>query len=262
MKTKAPGALLLVLTVVSGCSSSASFTLRDGRHTSGRIVESDKDAVLVEKDGALWLLRRDDIADVSHPGTGELVVGGVLLGLVGLVAVDDFSTPQDCGEEPHYFCFGQGAATLFAGIFLGIPGLILGIDGLATSSGSRSRYSATSGGHLIQLQPTPSTAPASGPPPSRWCATPQAKRSCESRGGECRALGSTSVCVMPGTTAPQAPVPPSESAPDDEPNPSAPADEPNPSAPADEPDPSAPTVPPADSKSAAPSPWCQLRGCP
>jgi len=259
---------MIGLMLFSGCSSSATFKLRDGRQTSGRIVRSDTNYVLIEKDGASWLVKRDDIADVSHPGTGELIASAVLFGLVGLVAIEDFSTPDDCGGPDTYYCTPQGAATLGAGIFFGIPGLILGIDGVATHYGSRSRYSSTSGGHPIQFQTTPATPPASRPPLNRWCGTPREKQDCEAGGGVCLTLGSTFVCTLPGAAAPTTPAPPPESAPSIEPEP-APTDEPEPaptdepeSAPTDESEPPQPTEPPSGSTAPARSSWCQLRGCP
>jgi len=227
-------ASLLAVVFASGCSNSATLTLRDGNEVQSKILRSDAETVWVEgiapsevwgavgrdvvveldngeklvgrlyarsvvvevdddekvvgrlyarnwaefSDGsAQWRLvcvrrqgdapkrpfcvrgpevevtqmaiKRKDIADVSHPGTAAIVAGGLLLGLVGLTAVVDFSRPDPCesrrsgaaDSDGSGWCFyGRGTATLWTAIVVGIPGLGLETYGLATHLSSRSRY--------------------------------------------------------------------------------------------------------------------------
>jgi transcriptional antiterminator Rof (Rho-off) len=129
-------ALLLAMELVSGCSTSATITLRNGTHTSGRIVRSDSETVFVEKDDALWSIERDDIEDVSHPGIGEMIGGGMALaaaaGLATAAVVEDGS-----GDDRGKLMAGP----LYLGaVALGVPALIVTIDGAVAFSGSRSRF--------------------------------------------------------------------------------------------------------------------------
>jgi hypothetical protein len=169
------GVLGVVLT--SGCSGAATLRLRDGTSVSGRIVGGDETTVHLERDGDAWDLERDEIVDVTHPGQGEIIAGGVLLGLSGGVLLGLSALSGVAGQ-------GRAPSPVFA-VMLAIPGIPLGIDGLATDAGSRSRY-ATPKTERTRLRPRTRTSPvpelesaeplppASGEPQqppdrSRWC---------------------------------------------------------------------------------------------
>jgi hypothetical protein len=215
--------LLVAAALASGCGSSATLTLRDGRVVERKIVRSDagtvwvkgieprelkkaagRDVVVEREDGEKFVgrldaqrssvghrnawrevcvqrdgdapgrpfcipgpdvevtqvaVRREDIADVSHPGIGAIIAGGVLLGIAGFFMVKSGKASADCreadavyssgtrqpsvqqGEEevspsPCWDAAGWGAvSTLFF-----IPGAGLETYGLVNHLGSRSRY--------------------------------------------------------------------------------------------------------------------------
>jgi len=144
----------VVLAFASGCSSSATLRLRDGSTVSGRILRSNATTVWVrdpeveraegageppaptrevvggEERGAV---RREDIVDVTHPGNGEMFAGGALfMGAAALATMALAQERNDVGAVKAVY-FGGGA------IVLGVPSLIVTIDGVATYYGSRSR---------------------------------------------------------------------------------------------------------------------------
>jgi transcriptional antiterminator Rof (Rho-off) len=136
-------ASLLAVALVSGCSTSATITLRNGTHTSGRIVRSDSETVFVEKDDALWSIERDDIEDVSHPGIGEVAAGTALLGLAAFLLMAETGAddrhqgepcPTDCRTSGSSLGYGVVAAVS------GVTGLSIAAFGLGAYYGSRSNY--------------------------------------------------------------------------------------------------------------------------
>jgi len=143
-------ALLIAVAFVSGCGSSATLTLRDGRTMRGKIVRGDPTYVYVKQRREERYVRRDDIADVSHPGTAAMYTGAALLGVAGFfvanaaVNLQDEQT-QDCGidcqseksDSKEAAEFFLGAAVLSAGAGVGI-----GTFGLARHLSSHSRYAS------------------------------------------------------------------------------------------------------------------------
>jgi len=84
------------------------------------------------------LVRREDIADVTHPGSTELGIGAALLVLSAVSGIVAISEDGKCSGMLGCH-FVSDVAELTAAL-LGIPGAILTIDGAFTYYGSRSRY--------------------------------------------------------------------------------------------------------------------------
>lgn len=157
--------LLLLCT----CSSSATLTMRDGTTYKGRILRSaDPRYVWLDGREGAGAVRRADVAEVTHPGTAELITAGVFAGF-GALSFYDAAT---CGNSAGEVRDCGGASQVFGTAFA-ITAVILGIDGIATHLGSRERYAASAkpspvwspGWNPLRLPPLPpSASPAVVPP--------------------------------------------------------------------------------------------------
>jgi hypothetical protein len=82
---------------------------------------------------------RGQIADVSHPGTGAIVVGGVLLGIAGFFTVRAFTASDKC-DVGAGFCVSPRTGAQVLAVVFGVPGLSIETFGLGAYFVSRSRY--------------------------------------------------------------------------------------------------------------------------
>jgi len=82
---------------------------------------------------------RSQIADVSHPGTGAIVVGGLLLGFAGFFTVRALTASDECDVGAGFCVTPRAEAQVLAGVF-GLTGLSIEAFGLGAYFVSRSRY--------------------------------------------------------------------------------------------------------------------------
>lgn len=113
--------------------------LRDGREVRGKISRSDADAVWVESEGHERLVRRNDVDDVTHPGRTEMVVGGILLAAALGTGIAAGVSSSNCDHPGRAGCVDAQLAGV-AAVAVGVPGLFLEFDSIATYYGSVSRY--------------------------------------------------------------------------------------------------------------------------
>lgn len=76
--------VMFVAMLAAGCVAPATMTLKDGRAYEAVIEGSDQDNLYVREDGKIKRLERSRVEEVSHPGVGLMVMGGV--GLMGAAA--------------------------------------------------------------------------------------------------------------------------------------------------------------------------------
>jgi hypothetical protein len=138
-------ASVLAVALVSGCSTSATLTLRNGRLVRGPIVRSDATTVWVEQGGSARRVERKNIADVSHPGSGEILCGGMFLALAAFLVIEADAAAHErhqdasCSTDCRTSGLGDGGETVGAAVF-GVAGLSIAAFGLGAYSGSRSAY--------------------------------------------------------------------------------------------------------------------------
>jgi hypothetical protein len=147
------GRVAAVLVVLSGCGTSATVRLNNGRTVQGAIVAGDQSAIYLDvgDDEGVTVPRRV-IRDVDHPGNGAATVGVILLAYgVANIAV---GLPQ-CDKNGATFC---------AGVFLPAGlGLALATYGLTVWGGSRKAMHTDHRGQQVKrLLLTPSYFYASG----------------------------------------------------------------------------------------------------
>jgi hypothetical protein len=114
--------LVMVLSMV-GCGSSASIVRRDGTTTDGRILRSDRYALVLEASSGDQPTRVDrrSIRDVDHPGNVAMVFGTVLLTVVGfyIISSKDFREELVTGDQAGY----NGGLARPMTLTFGLPGL-------------------------------------------------------------------------------------------------------------------------------------------
>jgi len=78
-----------LVVLAAGCSRSATLTLRSpSGHASGKTVGGDQETVLIEKRNARYSVGRENITDVSHPGTEAMIAGVFVVGVAVLLAYE------------------------------------------------------------------------------------------------------------------------------------------------------------------------------
>ena len=104
-----------VLVVLSGCGTSATIQLKNGRTVEGSIIAGDQRAIYLDVgDDRGVTVPRSGIVDVDHPGNGAATVGLILVAYgVANIAV---GLPQ-CDKQGAAFCTG---VFLPAGLGLGL----------------------------------------------------------------------------------------------------------------------------------------------
>ena len=115
---------VLVSAAATGCGTSATITDRSGARQEGVFIRGNQTHLIVATSEGRIALRRDEIADVDHPGNVMAVVGAALLIPSAAWLV---SPALRCEEgRQHTFCMGWLGAATFAAV-----GLTLAIRGAA-----------------------------------------------------------------------------------------------------------------------------------
>jgi hypothetical protein len=143
-------ALVLLVAVLEGCSSSATIERRNGPTIEGRIDYSDANHLYVTgDDDARTSIERSDVANIHHPGKIGTVFGAIISGVgVGfLLLAYTPSSSADPGHGPDYS--NLRALSAAVGVSYLITGLPILIANLAVHARSTSAAATPS------LQPLP-----------------------------------------------------------------------------------------------------------
>ena len=110
---------LITLGCFGGCASTATIERTDGPDNEARLVGSDAGAVYVRaRSGQTYRIGRESISDIDHPGNVEILIGGLLLGLVTTIAVDVYEDGDRDAVAPLALVYGGPALTLmFTGLY-------------------------------------------------------------------------------------------------------------------------------------------------
>ena len=112
---------LVVLALLGGCTTTA--TIRRSKSNGGtveaRILSADNKNVYLESYPNRIAIRRDEIADIDHPGNAAAVIGTVLT-VYGVFNID-VAAPQ-CQRRGAAFCTG-----VFLPAAIGVPLTIWGL---------------------------------------------------------------------------------------------------------------------------------------
>lgn len=98
---------LLLLTWLSGCTTTATITLVNGDRVDAKILGGDQDDVIVQTAAGTEVpLDRSEISDIDHPGNVAAVVGAIMTvnGAVNIVLL-----APTCGDgkpTPDVSCVG------------------------------------------------------------------------------------------------------------------------------------------------------------
>lgn len=77
---------VLVVLCFGGCSSTATIVRTDGPDSETHIERSDADALYVRaRNGLIYRIPRESITTIDHPGNVEILIGGILAGVTGLI---------------------------------------------------------------------------------------------------------------------------------------------------------------------------------
>jgi hypothetical protein len=137
-------ALVLLVGLVEGCSTSAAIERRSGPTIVGHIDYSDANRIYVTgDDDGRYSIERSDVADIDHPGKIGTVVGAITSGVgVGFLLLAPFA-PNCSSQDPTHGpdCWNLRAISAAIGIgylLAGIPILIgnLAVHALDTPIGS------------------------------------------------------------------------------------------------------------------------------
>lgn len=110
---------LITLVFSGGCASTATIQRTDGPDNEARIVTSDAGAVYVAgRNGQIYRIGRESVSEIDHPGNVEILIGSLVVGLVGALAIGVY---EDGGDR-------SGVAAV--AIIYGGPGLWLLISGV------------------------------------------------------------------------------------------------------------------------------------
>ncbi|MBK7585522.1 MAG: hypothetical protein IPI67_35720 [Myxococcales bacterium] len=157
MRLRAPAFALGLF--VYACGTSATVRLHRGGEVQGRIAEARPGYVVIEEnDGRRLAVPRREVADVRHPGTPAMVMGGAVTVLsIPLVAATAF----ECGgpDEGGFMgndCEKARATVLIPAVALLGTGIGMVVWGLTTYEGSRARAEGTH-------DDAPTLAPRSAP---------------------------------------------------------------------------------------------------
>ena len=107
---------LALLTVLCGCSTTATVSLRNGQRFEAKIRRGTQDALVI-KTGEGWEvpIPREEISNIDHPGN-TFAVAGVLVGALGFLSLA--KSEQACGMQTTFSeqtCFVISAVPLTLG---------------------------------------------------------------------------------------------------------------------------------------------------
>jgi hypothetical protein len=148
---------LLVFTSLAcaACGTTATIHRTDGVPVVGHIRGGDAENLYVDEAGARTTIPRSEIKDISHPGTGATIAGGILFGY-GIFNVA-IGLPM-CKTEGDAFCVG-----VFTPLALGVPILLWGLATHASSVSAAStplKSDDTARFFVSPIVPTDSRQPA------------------------------------------------------------------------------------------------------
>lgn len=153
MPTKLAVALL---TMLCGCSTTATISRINGATVEAKIARSDSSSLFVKTaEGPEVAIPRADVSDIDHPGNGTAVFGG-LLSAYG--AMNIAAGLETCGELGGAYCVGT-----FLPAAIGIPMLIWGMTTWAGSTGAAANTSPS--GHTGVVPSPPPASPFDFSPP-------------------------------------------------------------------------------------------------
>ena len=131
---------LVAVSLLSGCSNSATLQLAGGSQVTGVIQGGTMDSVVVESESGAVSVPRNSIEDIDHPGTVAGIGGAAMMvtGVLGVFA--GLLVSATCTGE----CVGStqdtaGLVTIGAGFGLAGTGLAPLIWGVETWRGSHAR---------------------------------------------------------------------------------------------------------------------------
>ena len=102
--------------LASGCGTSALIDTKEGRHVDARIVGGSPGSIYLAGDNRdRFTLRRDDIADVDHPGDVLIIIGTALTAIGGFRLWQGDSRCNDLGASGDRYCI-LNAAPAMAGL--------------------------------------------------------------------------------------------------------------------------------------------------
>ena len=132
-------ALVLLITLVQGCSTSAAIERRSGPTMVGRIDYSEANRLYITADdNERYSIERTDVANIDHPGKIGMVVGAITGGVgVGFLLLAPLA--HDCSSrEPTQGpdCWNLRAISGAIGIGYLLAGLPILIGNLAVHSRS------------------------------------------------------------------------------------------------------------------------------
>jgi hypothetical protein len=147
-------ALLLLVAVVEGCSTSAAIERRNGPTIVGRIDYSDANRLYVTgDDDGRYSIERSDVANIDHPGKIGMVIGSITSGVgVSFLLLAPLA-PNCSNRAPTQGpdCWNLRAISVAIGIGYLLAGLPILIRNLAVHS----RSTAASTMPQLSLQPIP-----------------------------------------------------------------------------------------------------------
>jgi hypothetical protein len=156
---------LAVAVAGAGCSTTATIHRVHGPSYEAEIVGSTDRALEVRgHDGRTYLVPREEIADIDHPGNVTFTVGASLAAFAALLA-GSIAANRGSGEVD------ATTPAVIVGVVYGVPGLLLALVGgltwLSSTGAARAMESAPAAAPLPWRadQPYP---PSPLPPPAPW----------------------------------------------------------------------------------------------
>jgi hypothetical protein len=113
----------VALVCFGGCASTATITRSDSPDNEAQIVNSDAGALYVQaRNGRIYRIGRESVTGIDHPGNVEILIGSLLLGVVGLIAVMARTQNDNEAIAPIALVYGSpGAVLLASGLYHYVP---------------------------------------------------------------------------------------------------------------------------------------------
>lgn len=121
--------------VLVGCGTNATVTRKRGDEVEGKLLGRHAGHLWVQSTGDRKVaVPEEDVADVTHPGTPAMVVGGGTLVLSGLLFV--WAQSEDCSGS---YCAGLGTVAALPAVAGLATGIGMTLWGLSEYSASHAR---------------------------------------------------------------------------------------------------------------------------
>lgn len=147
-------ALIVLVVLVEGCSSSATIVRRSGPPIVGRIDYSDKHQLFVSgDDDGRYSIERADVVSIDHPGHFGTVLGSISSGVgVGFLLLAPLASDCSSRDPTHGpDCWNVRALS----IVMGVTYLVVGVPILFNSLADHARSTAAATIPQPPLQPFP-----------------------------------------------------------------------------------------------------------